>query len=168
EPRAVPGADGAPVVYIPSGGSIVKGAAYVADLVARMSVARPELRFFISGPEPKLRDSRVFAPGPLPWADNLAYAASCTLCVSPTLAENLSMAIVEALWLGLPVATFDVGGNRDVVDETCGVLVELGDVAGLADAAVALLRRSELRPRERARDMQERARRDWLALVERA
>jgi glycosyltransferase involved in cell wall biosynthesis len=173
EPRRV--AD-APVVYIPSGGSVVKGEPHVLELITRLHAARPELGFFISGAlTPRLERGiatagltrRVFAPGPLPWRDNLAYAASCRVCVSPTLAENLSMAILEALRVGLPVATFDVGGNRDLVDDTCGALMPLRDVRGLVSATLRLLDDPAMagRARQRAQSIQERARGGWMRLL---
>ena len=159
-------------IYIPSGGSIVKGEPYVAQLVAKLVAARPDLGFFISGTvQGNLRDAlarvtdRVVAPGPLPWRENLALAASCRVCMSPALAENFSMAILEALWLGVPVATFDVGGNRDLVDDSCGAIVPPNDVDALAAATLRILDRKDLRPKQRALAIQSTARQAWLDLL---
>jgi len=35
---------------------------------------------------------------------------------------------------GLPVVTTDLGGAREIVDATCGVLVKPDDASALADA----------------------------------
>lgn len=165
-----------PVVYVPAGGSPVKGERYVFALIQRLLTQRPELAFFISGTvSPLLREeldlsgvnARVFAPGPLPWLQNLALAAGCRACLAPSLAENFSMAILEALRLGLPVASFDVGGNRDLVDDRCGELVPFLDLDGLASAALRLVDGRDLAgaARDRARQIQALARTGWLELV---
>lgn len=44
----------------------------------------------------------------------LAYN-SCDVFVVPSLAENLSNAIMEALSCGVPVIAFDIGGNGDMI-----------------------------------------------------
>lgn len=44
----------------------------------------------------------------------LAYN-SCDIFVVPSLAENLSNAIMEALSCGIPVIAFDIGGNGDMI-----------------------------------------------------
>jgi len=164
-----------PIVYVPAGGAAVKGERYVFALIQRLLHARPDLAFFVSGTvSPLLREEielsglepRVFAPGPLPWEQNLALAASCRVCLAPSLAENFSMAILEALRLGIPVASFDVGGNRDLVDKRSGVLVPFLDLEGLATATLELLDRADANAaKARAREIQATARTRWLAIV---
>jgi glycosyltransferase involved in cell wall biosynthesis len=58
----------------------------------------------------------------------------------PSYAEGLPMAILEAMAYGMPVIATPVGGIPDAVlaGET-GLLVSPGDVAGLAQASIALL-----------------------------
>jgi glycosyltransferase involved in cell wall biosynthesis len=169
-------ANGTPIVYVPAGGSPVKGERYVFALIQRLRKQRPDVAFFISGTvSPLLREeldlsgvnARVFAPGPLPWLENLALTAGCRVCLAPSLAENFSMAILEALRLGLPVASFDVGGNRDLVDDRCGELVPFLDLEGLASAALRLVDRPDMATaaRERARNIQTAAQTGWLDLV---
>lgn len=50
--------------------------------------------------------------------------------------EALSFAILEALNQALPVVATNVGGNGDIINEdtNCGILVEYGDTAAMADA----------------------------------
>ena len=164
-----------PIVYLPAGGSPVKGERYVLALVRMLLAARPELGFFVSGTlSPVLRaeldaaglGARVYSPGPLPWQDNLALVAGCRIGLAPSLAENLSMAILEALQLGIPVAAFDVGGNRDLIDQTCGALVPFLDLPALVDAVVELLDSPRSGgARSRAREIQETAQKRWLELL---
>lgn len=59
--------------------------------------------------------------------------------------EGLSNAILEYLSCGLPVAATDVGGNSELVDDDCGVLVKPGDAEALAHAILPWLRDESLR-----------------------
>jgi len=60
--------------------------------------------------------------------------------------EGLPKCIMEAMAMGLPVVASNVRGNRDLVENgQTGFLVELGDVAGLAQALEKLILDRELR-----------------------
>lgn len=141
----------APLVYIPAAGGRLKGSAYVFELVRRIAAAHAdEVGFLLSGAIPTTlareleflpKNARVIAPGRLPYAANVAAMKACDLCVSPTLIENFGMALVEAQACGVPVVTFDVGGNADVVEDgVTGVLVPFLDVEALLAGALGLLR----------------------------
>ena len=56
---------------------------------------------------------------------------SCDLFVNPTRDENFPTVNIESLACGLPVLTFDTGGSTEIIDETCGVSVETGDIDGM-------------------------------------
>ena len=63
---------------------------------------------------------------------NLAYNA-CDVFVTPSLAENLSNAIMESLSCGTPVVAFDIGGNGDMLTHKHnGYLAKPSDSADLA------------------------------------
>ncbi len=70
--------------------------------------------------------------------------SSATIAVFPSLMEATSVAALEAMSCGLPVAASNVGGLPEIVDETVGTLFEPADPADLADRVVALLRRPDL------------------------
>lgn len=53
--------------------------------------------------------------------------------------EGLPRSILEAMSCGLPIITSDVGGVREMVDATNGVLVARGDRDGLVSALESLL-----------------------------
>lgn len=138
-----------PIVYIPSAGTQIKGERYVFEILRRIHENCPEAAFFLSGPmSPSLPEEikslsfqdRVYAPGSLPYLDNLARVAACSLCVSPTLLENYGMALCEASSMGIPVVAFDTGGNADIVDDAdTGYLVPYLDVNALIAKAISLL-----------------------------
>ena len=68
--------------------------------------------------------------------------------VLPTLSESSSMALLEALGMGLPVITTAVGGNVNTIkDGVTGLLVRPGDAADLAAGLRRLLTDHELRLR---------------------
>ena len=71
---------------------------------------------------------------------------SASILAFPSLMENLSMTLLEAMACGMAVVAVRAGGTPDAVGEA-GVLVEPGDVAGLREALLALMR-DETRRRE--------------------
>ena len=72
--------------------------------------------------------------------DPAPLMAALDVYVSPSLSEGLGAATAEALALGVPVVSTDVGGVREVVsDGDSGLLVPPGDARGLADAIERIL-----------------------------
>lgn len=66
--------------------------------------------------------------------------ASADLFCHPNLGpEPFGIAFIEALQAELPVVTTRHGGGAEIVTDTCGVLVPLGDPAALADSLAALI-----------------------------
>lgn len=70
--------------------------------------------------------------------------ASAEVAVFPSLMEATSVAALEAMSCGLPVAASRVGGLPEIVDETVGTLFEPADPESLAARLVALLERHDL------------------------
>jgi glycosyltransferase involved in cell wall biosynthesis len=60
------------------------------------------------------------------------WGANCL--VLPSLLETFGVVLIEALATGLPVISTRSGGPEDIVTPEVGVLVEPGDVPGLANA----------------------------------
>ena len=66
----------------------------------------------------------------------------------PTRADSYSVSNIEAMAMGLPVITTNVGGIGDIVEEgETGYFVPAGDVAALADRLARLQRDPDLRIR---------------------
>lgn len=51
--------------------------------------------------------------------------------VNPTREDNFPTVNIEALACGTPVITFDTGGSPEIIDSSCGSVVERNDVDGL-------------------------------------
>lgn len=86
-------------------------------------------------------------------------AAADIYCQPNTGAEPFGISFIEALQARLPVVTTAIGGAREIVDQTCGVLIPQNDSFALAKALTVLIEHHTLRlhlgaagPR-RARDL---------------
>lgn len=139
-----------PVVYIPDAGSSVKGERYIFEIVRRIAISNPNVLFLLTGNigpvlnyELSLNNElkkRIYMPGRLSYLENLSYISSCALCVSPTLAENFGMALIEASYFGMPIVTFNTGGNAEVVEQgKTGEVVPYLDIDTLVEKAIWLL-----------------------------
>jgi len=63
--------------------------------------------------------------------------------VLPSLWENLPCVLIEAIATGLPVIATDVGGVREIIDESIGVIVPPGDTDSLVGAIEFMLDNSD-------------------------
>ena len=77
----------------------------------------------------------------LGWREDVPrIVASLSVVILPSANEGMGRVLVEAMAAGVPVVATRVGGIPSVVaDGECGLLVEPGDVAGLAGAIGKLL-----------------------------
>lgn len=77
-----------------------------------------------------------------------ALMASADVLCQPNLGpEPFGIAFVEGMHAGLPVVATMIGGAREIVDASCGILVPPDDPAALGDALRALVGDAELRAR---------------------
>ena len=60
------------------------------------------------------------------------------LYVNATLEDNFPTTNLEALACGTPVLTFDTGGSKESLDETCGKWVKKGDIDALCQEIVSM------------------------------
>jgi len=74
-------------------------------------------------------------------------AAADIFCQPNTAAEPFGIAFIEALYAHLPVVTTDIGGAREIVNDSCGVLVQQDDASSLALELRALIQDPALRSR---------------------
>jgi glycosyltransferase involved in cell wall biosynthesis len=74
-------------------------------------------------------------------------AAADIHCQPNTGPEPFGITFIEALYAGLPVVTTAIGGALEIVDGSCGIMIELNDPAALAEALGRLIEDRELRTR---------------------
>ncbi len=79
-------------------------------------------------------------PGWVDAGDKDALLARATVLVLPSYFEGLPIGILEAMINGIPVVATRVGGIPDALADDAGLMVEAGDVAGLAEALARVLR----------------------------
>lgn len=59
--------------------------------------------------------------------------------VNPTYNDSFPTVNLEALACGTPVVTYRTGGSPEAVDESTGIVIDKGDVNGLADAIMKVI-----------------------------
>lgn len=82
-----------------------------------------------------------------PFDDVEDFLRAADVFVLPSLEEGMSLALLEAMAMGLPVVATDIPANRVLVDEQLGRLVPTRDSALLAAAIAELLADRELADR---------------------
>jgi len=87
---------------------------------------------------------RIRFLGARPHAEMPALLCSGELAVFPSLMEATSVAALECMACGLPVAASDVGGLPEIVDDEVGGLFRPADPESLAGVVVALLAHADL------------------------
>lgn len=137
------------VIYIPSGGTAIKGGRYLFEIVRRLCKFNNNIFFYISGEisaplqyefkETGL-DRNIYSPGSIQYHENIAYMKSCSICISPALLENFSMALFEAQYCGLPSICFDCGGNRElIVNNATGCIVPQLDIDLIIEKTIQII-----------------------------
>ncbi len=61
-----------------------------------------------------------------------------TVFVNPTYEDNFPTVNIEALACGTPVITYRTGGSPEAIDDETGIVVEKGDVTGMASAVASI------------------------------
>jgi glycosyltransferase involved in cell wall biosynthesis len=120
--------------------------------IVREKVPEAELWFLGDGPLrkglEKMAAEGVKFFGSLSNEERRGLIGKGGVLVNPSVREGWGLNVVEAAALGVPCVAYDVGGLRDSVkDGVTGLLVESGDVEGLAEALVRVLRDEGLRRR---------------------
>jgi glycosyltransferase involved in cell wall biosynthesis len=90
----------------------------------------------------------VISTRKVPYSEMPRYMAAADVLVLPSVSEGFPVVILEAMACGVPVVASRVGGTPDILkDGYNGLLVEKGDVEGLAEAVTKILSDETLRKR---------------------
>lgn len=149
--------EGAPVIGTIANFKHHKGHGYLLEAAARVRTTLADLRVVLIGQGPlegeirrrahqlDLDETIVFAGYR---EDAPRLAGGFDLFVLPSIYEGLSIALIEAMALGVPAVVSDAGGLPEVVRHGReGVVIPARDPAALADALVSLLQDRSLRER---------------------
>jgi glycosyltransferase involved in cell wall biosynthesis len=133
-----------------------KGIDLLVEAARRTIAQDPSLRFVVVGDGPQCDEARAWA-AEASIADKLtfaghsdeaqAYLAASDIFFLPSRWESLPISIVEAFQRGLPVVATDTAGVEELVDETVGRLVPVGDVDAMVAALAELAGDAALRAR---------------------
>jgi len=139
-----------------------KGHWLLLDALARLAEVPQWVCWIAGGPQrheeiayTKALHARAIALGLAPRirflgqrADVIQLLAAADIYCQPNLgAEPFGIAFIEAMHAGLPVVTTAAGGPAEIIDESCGVLVQPNDSASLAAHLETLVKNAGLRRR---------------------
>jgi glycosyltransferase involved in cell wall biosynthesis len=141
--------DGTQLVVSMSRIAYQKGVDVLIDVVARMAEPHPGIRFAIVGDGPLEAEMKALAKT-RGVADRLIFAGRTTtpyrylraadMMLLTSRWEALPISIVEAFRVGTPVVATDCSGVHELVDDTVGACVPIGDVPAISGAVAALLK----------------------------
>ncbi len=129
------------------------------EVLARVCRKNPEVKLVMCGDGPERQDAEALAArlgvtdkvsfvGQQPQLKIREYLSAADVLLLPSQSESFGLAALEAMACECPVIATRVGGIPEVVDDTeAGYLFEIGDVAGMADAAIRILEDKEERER---------------------
>jgi glycosyltransferase involved in cell wall biosynthesis len=117
-----------------------KGGPDLLRAFERVRERHPEAELTLVGPAPEIDCPNVRAVGVVPVEALGDYLERATVFCVPTRREPLGFVFLEAADHRLPIVATRIGSLPELVaDGESGLLVEVGDVEGLAEALCALL-----------------------------
>lgn len=138
-------------VFLSQAGYPIKGFHYALETIELLKERYADLEIFVSGPditdstddyceylkkeiENKRLGEVIHFVGMLDAQEMIAQYLSANVFLSPSLLENSSNSVCEAMMLGVPVVASRVGGMESIVDdENSGLLYSLNDTERCAE-----------------------------------
>ena len=134
-----------------------KGFKYLLEAAPKILERFPNTRFIIVGDGPAKKDLMEYAKslsieGSVEFSgtrmDIPAILSAADILVHPSIREGLSLSVIEAHAMGIPVVATSVGGIPEIMsDGLSGILVGFGDADALAKAIVSLIENPDERKR---------------------
>lgn len=124
----------------------------MAKIIENIIDQHPQIEFEMIVPQNKRWDESFFRAArhkQVKWHTNISdeelreiYQKSNVL-VLPMIASTVNNSILEAIACGLPIVTNDVGGIRDYTQDTFADLLPVGDIKGMTQAILNLIKYPE-------------------------
>lgn len=64
----------------------------------------------------------------------IKWYSAADILVNPTYADNFPTVLIESIACGTPAVTYDTGGCSEIIDESCGKVIECGNVLGIINS----------------------------------
>jgi len=99
----------------------------------------PEILFLLIGPVAIATENysiphNVFLRGPVSHAEMRELLSCSDIFLLPTYSEGFSIALLEAMAMGLPIITTPVGANKDMIGNDGGILVRCKNISDITTA----------------------------------
>jgi glycosyltransferase involved in cell wall biosynthesis len=155
-PAPVQSADSVKTILFAARLDEVKRPLLVADIAKALTALRPQGDFRVTvagdGPERERFERRVRKLGLEACFDFLGQVAdlaplyaACDVVILPSRSEGVPLVVLEALASARPVVASNVGSVHEVLDSSCGILVDKPDADTFALAVSSLLDQPALR-----------------------
>ena len=110
-----------------------------AEEIYALAELFPQLSFRligdISDPIAALKTpENVMLTGGKPHGEVLQYLRNADVFLFPSHSEGFSLALTEAMAMGLPSIATDVGANADMLADGCGIIIPVKDIDAMATA----------------------------------
>ena len=116
-----------------------KGAVKIYELAKRFPDMTFELIGDMSEEMSKMQKSKnISVLGAMPHEKLIERVDTADLFLFPSYSEGFSLALTEAMARGIPIVATDVGANRDMLSDNCGLIVNVGDVDAMEKAIISL------------------------------
>ena len=117
-----------------------KGAVEMYELARRF----PDLTFeFVGAVSDQVaqwkKPDNVLLSGSVSHTKIIQYLDTADIFLFPSHSEGFSVALTEAMARGIPAIATDVGANRDMLSDGCGIVVPKGDIGAMEQAILQLL-----------------------------
>ena len=101
---------------------------------------REDIGAIFLGSGPMIPEGRqVLFTGTVPNGEMPKWLNAADMFVLPTLAEGSPNAVIEAMACGLPIVSSDLPFNHEILDSSCGMLVDPTDVAAIRRGILSLV-----------------------------